>query len=164
MSTNFKVFTDSNGKFLRKEGTEEIKFYYPIIFPAYYTLPTDMSKITIKLPSLDLIDIRWRPQDQDAQQGSGGFLEVSADFSMAIVYQGTHWGSYACYGNHAPVYIYKLPDQYMTKNWWIEGNGEENGLAIIANLEPIGAIIRDNSGLLKVMTPAQAVNSYGGSY
>lgn len=162
----------SAGKFWFKAG-DTPKFCIYTFPPQYttYSIQKNGTFVNIQMPSGDNILVCWYDSDY-AASNSGGFLAFSADFPIAVVYQGIHWGSYECYGNQDPVYIYKLPVDYDNLQWWqayvsagMQGDfAEEAGAAIIANLDPMGAVMRDNKGTLTVMTPQYAAGNYGGSY
>lgn len=147
-----KIWVNSNKKIYAKGSSQT--------FPKTYNFLKNGDPVTLKMPSLDLVDARWDSQAADGE----GMLSFSADFPMAIVYKGRMWGSYCCYANQAPAYIYKLPEDYLATGWWVMSDNELQGLAIMATLDPIGAVIITETGKLKVMTPAQAVSTYGGSY
>ena len=144
-------FLKLNGKILKNSSG---KAYTEAEWPKSYYISTDSPTI-LKLPSGQSL-AAWVPE-------SGVYgVSFSADFNLAIVAHGVHWGTYTAYGKPVTIYIYDLPDDYLERGLTGSGNGETEALNIMAALDPVGVVQIQSSGFPKIIvtTPQKAGGYY----
>ena len=93
----------------------------------------------------------------------GYTLIASADFNLALLYSGRHWGTdeIGISPEEYRIYIYNLPDNYYDLGWIGLGNGELEALNVRANLDPIGVIIARYNSLPRIeITTASNAGGY----
>ena len=144
-------FLKLGGKILKNSSG---KAYTEAEWPKSYYISTGSPTI-LKLPSGQSL-AAWVPE-----AGVYG-VSFSADFNLAVVANGVHWGTYTVYGKPVTIYIYDLPDDYVERGLLGASDGEIEALNIMAALDPVGVVQIPSSGFPKitVTTPQKAGGSY----